>query len=326
MKEKLYGTKPNSKSSNVNLKQTIMKTQKFILALLLIFTFTSCSKNYDSKSYTENREISIESENNDRPSTLMKNSTIPNGELKLASTIEQPAITTDRMIIRKGTMNIETENYPEKEKEIFRIVNTLDGYISNSGSTMNTSGKKQGKIDIRILAKKFDTLISKISNTGKVMSLNINSSDITEEFIDLEAREKTQKALEERLIKVLNEKTAKLTDIVEVEQKLADVRSQIESMQGRMRFLKNQTEYSTLTVSLFEPSLIQTTSGGGFFYELSMAFKKGLDGFTDIIAGLITFAVATSPVLILIFLILFILRRFYLKWKIRRDSVNIQTS
>jgi hypothetical protein len=331
-----------------------MKTQKFILALLLIFTFTSCSNQNDSKQHSISKDQSVENKNRDITSNSRNDEIAPNttngkispnqknkstplnsttnsnselqGEVKLSSTVEYPSLKTEPMIIRKGTMNIEIENYPESEKEMFRIINNLNGYVSNSGSNVNTSGRKQGKIDIRIQGKDFDALINEISKTGKVMSLDINSSDVTDEFIDLEARVITQKALEERLINLLNERTAKLTDVVEVEEKLADVRSHIESMQGRMRFLKNQAEYSTLTISFFEPYFPQTTTSSGFFYELSGAFKEGLEGLTDVIAGLITFTVATSPLIILFLLTFYITRKFYLKWKIRKASVNIQTS
>lgn len=331
-----------------------MKTQKFILALLLIFTFTSCSNQNDSKQHSISKDQSVENKNRDITSNSRNDEIAPNttngkispnqknkstplnsttnsnselqGEVKLSSTVEYPSLKTEPMIIRKGTMNIEIENYPESEKEMFRIINNLNGYVSNSGSNVNTSGRKQGKIDIRIQGKDFDALINEISKTGKVMSLDINSSDVTDEFIDLEARVITQKALEERLINLLNERTAKLTDVVEVEEKLADVRSHIESMQGRMRFLKNQAEYSTLTISFFEPYFPQTTTSSGFFYELSGAFKEGLVGLTEVISGLITFTVATSPLIILFLLTFYITRKFYLKWKIRKASVNIQTS
>ncbi|MBK8551943.1 MAG: DUF4349 domain-containing protein [Ignavibacteria bacterium] len=199
-----------------------------------------------------------------------------------------------------------------------------NGYITNSNSSVNTSGKKQGIIEARIPLQNFDTFISNVSKSGKVMSLNVTGNDITEEYIDLEARHKTQKALEERLIELLEEKTAKLTDVVEVEQKLADVRAQIESMEGRMRYLKNQSDFSTLSISLFEPSLLQTSSGGGFFYEISEAFKEGLNGFTDVLTGLITFMIAFSPVLIFGLIVFVLIRRLVLKRKNKKPDVQVQ--
>ena len=111
--------------------------------------------------------------------------------------------------------------------------------------------------------------------------------------------------------------------MVEVEEKLAGVRAQIESMEGRMRFLKSQSEFSTLTISLYEPSLLQTSTGGGFFYEIEEAFKKGLNGFTDVLTGLITFVIAFSPVLLIGSLIFLLIRKYFRNRKIKKADIPL---
>jgi len=111
-----------------------------------------------------------------------------------------------------------------------------------------------------------------------------------------------------------------LTDIVEVEYKLASVRQNIESLEGKMKLLMNQATFSTLTVALFEPSLLETTSGGGFFYELGEAVKKGLREFTNILGGLITIIIALIPVIVLILIVVWII----LKIVRRKSKTKIQ--
>lgn len=298
-----------------------MKTQKILLITLAIFTLSSCGTKSDNQTepgLQNSREMKLM----DLTQTFGEVSTVSSAN-QTPSTQSIP-ILKDRMIIRRGSMNLEIEKFDESEKIIMDETGRQNGYITNSSSSVNTSGKKQGVIEARIPSQNFDTFISNISKSGKVMSLNITGNDITEEYIDLEARHKAQKALEDRLIKLLQEKTAKLTDVVEVEQKLADVRTQIESMEGRMRYLKNQSDFSTLSISLFEPSMLQTSSGGGFFYEISEAFKKGLNGFTDVLTGLITFMIAFSPVLIFGLLIIFLIRKFVLKRKLKKAGLQVQ--
>lgn len=299
-----------------------MKTQTILLLTFAIFTLNSCGNNSDNNQTNPGLQ-------NSREMKLM-DLTQPSGEVTNVSSANQtpsnlniPTL-KDRMIVRRGSMNIEIENFDESEKNIMDETGRQNGYITNSSSSVNTSGKKQGVIEARIPSQNFDTFISNISISGKVMSLNVTGNDITEEYIDIEARHKTQKALEERLIKLLEEKTANLTDVVEVEQKLADVRAQTESMEGRMRYLKNQLDFSTLSISLFEPSLLQTSSGGGFFYEISEAFKEGLNGFTDVLTGLIRFMIAFSPVLIFGLLIFILIRRFVSKRKNKKQEVQVQ--
>ena len=219
-----------------------------------------------------------------------------------------------RMIIRTGTMNLENENFDETEAKAKQIVTNLGGYITNSTAKVNQSGKKQGSLTIRVPAGKYDELLGELGKIGKVMNTNISGRDVTEEYMDAEARLKTQQELESRLLKLLAEKTANLTSVVEVEQKLASVRENIEKTQGRMRLLKDQASYSTLTVSIFEPAILNTSSGG-FFYELERGFEKGLTGFTKVLSGIITFIIALSPVAVIFGLLIYITIRIIKKRK-----------
>lgn len=220
-----------------------------------------------------------------------------------------------RMIIRSGTMNLEVDKYDDTESKIKEITNRFNGYITNTTSSLNASGKKQGTITIRVASDKFDGLLTELSKIGKVMNQNISGKDVTEEYMDSEARVKTQRELENRLLKLLQEKTARLTDVVDVEQKLAGVRENIEKTEGRMRYLKDQASYSTLAVSVYEPSMLVTSTGGGFFYELGRGFEKGLTGFTSVLSALITFIIAFLPILIILYLIFILVRKYLRKRK-----------
>lgn len=161
-------------------------------------------------------------------------------------------------------------------------------------------------------------MIKDMGNFGKILNSQINGNDVTSEYIDLQARMTTQAELEKRLLSLLNEKTAKLVDVVEVEEKLSSVRQNIEQSQGRMKYLKNQSDFSTLTVSVYEPSLMITSSGGGFFYEIERGFSKGLKGFTEVLSGMITFFIALMPVVILILILTYIAVLIYKKLKTRK--------
>ncbi len=220
-----------------------------------------------------------------------------------------------RMIIRSGTMSVETDNYDDTEAKLKSIVNNFSGYLTNSASKINADGKKQGSITIRVASDKFDAMIAELSKIGKVMNQNISGKDVTEEYMDAGARLKTQRELEARLLKLLSEKTARLTDVVEVEQKLANVRENIEKTEGRMRYLRDQASFSTLTVSIYEPSMLTTSTGGGFFYELGQAVKKGLSGFTSVLAGIITVVIALLPLIVIVFVIVYFVLRYFRKRK-----------
>lgn len=311
-------------------------TKTLILAFILPFlvALNACQQASDKQSVNQEQPRS-DFYKTDAPSTTTKdyesappkdgdvtgsNEKLTDGKLKQIN-YQQPTENTNsqdkRMIIRSGTMSIENDSFDETEAKAKEIAKNLGGFITNSTAQVNQSGKKQGTLTIRVQADKYDALLAEIAKTGKVMNQNITGRDVTEEYVDADARLKTQRELEARLLQLLSEKTANLTAVVEVEQKLASVRENIEKTEGRMRMLKDQASYSTVTLSIYEPAILNTSSGG-FFYELERGFEKGLTGFTAVISGLITFIVALSPILAILGLIVYVVIRYIRKKKVAK--------
>lgn len=214
--------------------------------ILLLTVFTGCNKGKDNVSdnlQSFQSEISKSDANNFNSSPgsviteLIKSKNL-SADKDFNFTSDNSS--AGRLIIRTGIVSIETDNYYNAEKKIKEKAVFYTGYITGSNSNQNVSGKLQGSVTVRIPSDKFDNFIEDIKSAGKIISQNISGSDVTEEFIDLEARQKTQRELEKRLLDLLSGKTAKLTDIVEVEEKLSAVRENIEKKEGRMKFLKSQ--------------------------------------------------------------------------------------
>ncbi|MBN8584373.1 MAG: DUF4349 domain-containing protein [Ignavibacteria bacterium] len=304
-------------------------TKTLILAFILPFVvaLNACQEQSDKNTLSQEqpREFKtdaptgttdIESSPKNKEFTIGENKS--DGTLKQIN-YQQPTENTTpqdkRMIIRTGTMSIENDSFDETELKAKEIAKNLGGFITNSTAQVNQSGKKQGTLTIRVQADKYDALLAELAKTGKVMNQNITGRDVTEEYVDAEARLKTQRELETRLLQLLAEKTANLTAVVEVEQKLANVRENIEKTEGRMRMLKDQASFSTITLSIYEPAILNTSSGG-FFYELERGFEKGLTGFTKVLAGIITFVIAMAPILAILGFIVYIVVRVIKKRKV----------
>ncbi len=298
-----------------------MKNKNLILLIftaILMLTFSACENKSDNEIQTQ--KSNDESGTNYNKSAPMTMETLQKETEQSNRTQSDEKIdASKRLVIKSGKMSLEVDKYDEAEAKITEITNKYGGNISSSASSMSSSGKKQGTITVRIPADKFDGFVSEVSQTGKVMSQNINASDVTEEYIDLEARLKTQKELEQRLYDLLKTKTSGLSDILEIENKLADVRSKIESTEGRMKFLMSQASFSTLAISVYEPNLLETTSGGGFFSEIRDAVISGLKGLTNVIKFLIIAFIALLPFLIIAYIIYIIIRR---KIRKKKQTVN----
>jgi hypothetical protein len=285
----------------------------FLILFAGMLLFAGCEKKMQDKesvpSLNTNKEIPVQQKSIEKKDL----STSQNVLMDKAKDDKIPDVKEQRMIIKSGTMNLEVDKYEDAEYKLNEAVKKYGGYVSNATSNQNAAGKKYGSITLKVPADKFDALTADATAIGKVMSQNIQASDITEEYVDLEARLKTQKELEQRLIKLLNEKASRLAEVIEVEEKLASVRQKIESIEGRMKLLKSQSDLSTLTVSIYEPSLLDTSSGGGFFYELGQAVKKGLKGFTNVLAASITVIIAIIPILIFAVFVIWIIKKIFFK-------------
>ncbi|MEC4034130.1 DUF4349 domain-containing protein [Myroides odoratimimus] len=185
------------------------------------------------------------------------------------------------MIVKEGNIRFETSNAQETRANIVASSKKLNGYLSQD--TSNVYGNRtEHTIVIRVPAKNFETLLEGVTQTAtKVDSKNINALDVTEEFIDVEARIKTKKEIEERY-KELLKRANTIDDILRIERELGTLRADIESFEGRLKYLKSRISLSTLTVTFYEKGESTT----GFGYEVSSAFGSGWSNLLSFVIGL----------------------------------------
>ena len=146
----------------------------------------------------------------------------------------------------------------------------FNGYLSDENVT-EYNDKIEYRVTIRVASEKFEQVIERISqNAKKLDSKNIYSLDVTEEFIDIEARLNTKKELEKRYLELLKQAN-KVDEILSIEKEIGTLRSEIESFEGRLNYLKNRVSLSTLTVMFYE----KNTSSFGFNSKIGHAIHNG---------------------------------------------------
>ncbi len=289
-----------------------VKIVYLVILLFSVMLLFSCDKekNTSTNKSDENVDVVVPQSKEEVSTKRAGEESKDFNKQKLEESKNEDIKVSERLVVKSGNITLEIENYDEAMNKISEITNNYKGYIASSNTKVVAWGKKQGIITIRVPADKFEALFSEISGIGKLISENITTNDITEEYIDLEARQKTQKQLEERLLKLLSERTAYLSDILAVEDKLSSVRQKIESVEGKMKYLKSQAAYSTLTISLNEPNLLDSSSGnGGFFYELGQAIKTGLKGLMKVLIFLITAIIVLIPFIVIALIVIFIIKK-----------------
>lgn len=231
----------------------------------------------------------------------------------------------ERKIIRNANLTIEVASPTESQRKIFSAAESHGGFVVTSEMTQQTSEDKSKpemsvNLVVRVPALQFDQVMEEIRGVAKrVVQEKRTGQDVTEEFIDLEARMKNQKALEGQFLEIMK-RAGKVEDALEVQTQLADVRTEIEKLEGRKRFLQNQASLSTINVTLQTPT--QIVSAVGFWYSVRSAFADGVEVASAIILFLIRAVIASLPVLVLIVLPAALIAKVVVKRTRRRRSLG----
>ena len=225
----------------------------------------------------------------------------------------QGAAPAARRIIRNAALTLEVGEPSKAMQRVATIAEARGGFVVTSESRQQTAAGGGRTYDVvtvemRVPSEQFDAALADIrAAAGNVTSQKITGRDVTEEYIDLEARLRTQRALETQLLEIM--KGAKqVADAISVQRELTNVRTEIERVEGRRRFLENQSSLSTITVTLQPPApLIGTT---GFFRGVGSAFGEGVDIAAAITLFLIRVLLALIPVLLFLGVPAYFLLRF----------------
>ena len=155
----------------------------------------------------------------------------------------------DRQVISTASISVQVEVVSGAVVAVRTIAEGLGGYVE----VLSTSGSDDGgyaTITIRVPQASFYHVIDQISLLGKVDSKHIGSDDVTEEFIDLNARLKTSLREEQSLLSLLDKATG-VADVLAIERQLSRIRSDVERLQGQLNYLERRVDMATITVSLY---------------------------------------------------------------------------
>jgi hypothetical protein len=154
-----------------------------------------------------------------------------------------------RMIVRNGDMSLVVDDVNEAMQAITQLATGYNGYVVSSRVT-GEEDEMWGWIAIRVPDDKFDQALAEIRGLAvRVEEESTNSQDVTEEYIDLEARLANAEATEQEFLALLD-KAQDVDDILEIYESLSRVRQEIEQIKGRMQYLERTSSMSLISVSL----------------------------------------------------------------------------
>ena len=213
----------------------------------------------------------------------------------------------DRKIIRNAEITIEVPSTTDAQHEVTSIAETHGGFVVTSEAKQRESNDPaQRTLDIKLVVRvpsnQFGRAFNEIKKlAGNTPSENVTSQDVTEDFIDLEARIKTQKALEVQFLEIMRQAN-KISDALEVQRQIAEVRTDIEKLEGRKRFLENRSTLSTINVNIQTPKPAISVTETGFRQSLREAVSDSISLASDLVLFFARFLIMMVPVALFVLL------------------------
>lgn len=215
-----------------------------------------------------------------------------------------PEVAIEQKIIKNASLKFETSDLEKTRAQIQKAIveNKADIQRENEGKEGSSIYKR---ITIRVPNQNFEKLIASI---GKGVSYfdekEISSQDVTAEFIDTEARLKTKRTLEARYLELLN-KAGKVSEMLEIEQKLSEIREEIESKEGQLKYMQRQVSMSSVYVEFYKINPSESGVTQSFGSKMGNALERGFLG----LSSLFLWFLEVWPFIIILVALFFLIRR-----------------
>ena len=269
-----------------------MKIYK-ILFLLITFLIFSCSSESETGGFSESK-MSISPE-----MAMMEDVRISTPPTSLGN--------EEKKIQRNANISIEVKNLDESIDKLNEIILLFNAEIISSNKGGLDFGQPYANIRIRVLSSNLDSAIKEFKKLStKIISENVYTNDVTEEFIDTEARLKIMKSTEDRFNSLLL-KSETVEEIIQVEKELMRIRGDIESLEGRLNYLSKTTDTSEINLNLNEQ--IPITGESWKINDSFTSALQNLSSFAKWLADFIINIIVFIPAIIVIALIIIFLKK-----------------
>ena len=193
----------------------------------------------------------------------------------------------NRKLVRTAEMRIEVANAEEAARKAEAIAKNVGGLVGSMNLARSEAGSVSATLSARVPVDRFEDALAKLRDLGKVKTLQTSVDDVTGAYTDLDARIRNAKREEQEVLK-LYDRGGKLADVITVEEKLAQVRGEIEQLDSQMRVMTEQVDLSTITLTLSEKGEAPIAEE-----EYSVAYHLRGAGrtITRLLQNLLTFAI-----------------------------------
>ena len=219
-------------------------------------------------------------------------------------------------IIYAADVTVETTTFDETVANVTELVERYQGWVESSSvsgsnyyqKSKGTASTRDASFTLRIPSGRFNELMESLSALGNIPYSHIYTENVTSQYVDTQARLKAYTTQEARLLEMM-ELAESVEDVIIIEDRLTELRYQIESLQSTLNNWDRRVSYSTVSLSVKEvreytPEIKEDPS---YWQELKEALKEGFKNAGQIVKDLLVFLIELVPVLIILIPVIWLL-------------------
>lgn len=217
---------------------------------------------------------------------------------------------TERKLIRKIYLSTETEDMDPLLAAIDSKVSALGGYMESrevyTGSRYASyDSRRHADLVIRIPKDKLDEFVAHVGKESNITSSNETSDDVTLTYVAVQSRMTALQKEEARLLELID-KAANLSELLELEKRLTEVRTDLENVTSQLLLYDNLVDFGTIEISISEVQKLTPVQEPGFFNRIGSGFMESLRNLWTFLKELAIFLVVASPYLVAIGAVAFV--------------------
>ena len=235
--------------------------------------------------------------------------------------IDTSAIPDSRKLIRNVDLSFETTDFDTFVQDIQSKTTALGGYIESSDLSGNayTDRHRYAYFTLRIPKPQVDTFLSFAEGEANLTRKYENTQDITLQYYDTESRKKALQSEYDRLLELMA-KAESVDAVIAIEQRLSEIRYQLDSFESDLRRYDNQVDYSTITVNVSETTVLTASEKSGFWNRVQANLESNLEDLCDAAIGFLIWFLSSLPVLLALAILFFIIYRVVKRIRSRKKS------
>jgi hypothetical protein len=213
-------------------------------------------------------------------------------------------------VIRTASLGLSVprDRFEEVVNDARALATGFGGFVVSSTSSQGAQRRlDRGTLVVRVPDRSYDQALKAFTGLGRVESQEESGQDVSQEFVDLEARARHLEAVERQLLEFLD-RAENVAAALAVQSRLADVQLELEQVRGRLRYLDDQVTFATISLAIHERGAVAAPDDGGPALSVVEAWKTAARGFLTVVGWIFVAAATIAPVVALVALAVFAAR------------------